>query len=119
MEALARSIKLPRKQSPKPELFSLCYEAGGLEVLDKVFPGVTLELGGGALVTLKAENVFVDLLLRTVCLAMAPVTPERPVAAIGNIMQQNMHVGYDLDKRTITFAPADCAKSYPSPPAFV
>ncbi|KAM3253725.1 hypothetical protein ACQJBY_047676 [Aegilops geniculata] len=119
VEALSRSIKLPRKQSPKPELFSLCYEAGGLEVLEKVFPDVTLELGVGALVTLKAENVFVDLLLRTVCLAMAPATNERPVAAIGNIMQQNMHVGYDLDKRTITFAPADCAKSYPSPPAFV
>ncbi|KAF7070166.1 hypothetical protein CFC21_075711 [Triticum aestivum] len=119
VEALSRSIKLPRKQSPKPKLFSLCYEAGGLEVLDKVFPDVTLELGGGASVTLKAENVFVDLLLRTVCLAMAPVTHERPVVAIGNIMQQNMHVGYDLDQHNITFAPADCTRSYPSPPAFV
>ncbi|XBI49790.1 hypothetical protein VPH35_113297 [Triticum aestivum] len=116
VEALARSIKLPRKQSPNPELFSVCYEADGMKALEKVFPDVTLELGGGALVTLKAENVFMDLLLQTVCLAIVPVKYEGSVPTIGSVMQHNMHVGYDLDKRTITFAPADCATSYPSPP---
>ncbi|XBH67056.1 hypothetical protein VPH35_095498 [Triticum aestivum] len=119
VEALTGSIKLPRKPppSPNPELFSVCYEADGMKALEKVFPDVTLELGGGALLTLKAENLFMDLLLRTVCLAVVPVTYEGSVPTIGSIMQQNMHVGYDLDKRTITFAPADCATSYPSPPA--
>ncbi|VAH25877.1 unnamed protein product [Triticum turgidum subsp. durum] len=119
VEALARSIKLPRKQSPNPELFSVCYQADGMKALEKVFPDVTLELGGGALVKLKAENVFMDLLLRTVCLAIVPVKYEGSVPTIGSVMQHNMHVGYDLDKRTITFAPADCATSFPSPPASV
>ena len=51
------------------------------------------------------------------CLAIAPVTKEQPVSVLGNIAQQNMHVGYDLDKRTVTFAPADCANSLnPRPP---
>ncbi|VAI12574.1 unnamed protein product [Triticum turgidum subsp. durum] len=119
VEAVTGSIKLPRKPppSPNPEMFSVCYEADGMKALEKVFPDVTLELGGGALLTLKAENLFVDLLLRTVCLAVVPVTYEGSVPTIGSILQQNMHVGYDLDKRTITFAPADCATSYPSPPA--
>ncbi|XP_044378676.1 aspartic proteinase CDR1-like [Triticum aestivum] len=119
VEAVTGSIKLPRKPppSPNPEMFSVCYEADGMKALEKVFPDVTLELGGGALLTLKAENLFMDLLLRTVCLAVVPVTYEGSVPTIGSILQQNMHVGYDLDKRTITFAPADCATSYPSPPA--
>jgi hypothetical protein len=54
------------------------------------------------------------------CLAISPVTKERPVAILGNIAQQNMHIGYDLEKWTVTFAPADCARaynySYNSPP---
>jgi hypothetical protein len=29
------------------------------------------------------------------------VTQKRPVAILGNIAQQNMHVGYDLDKGTV------------------
>uniref|UniRef100_M8BEJ3 Xylanase inhibitor N-terminal domain-containing protein n=1 Tax=Aegilops tauschii TaxID=37682 RepID=M8BEJ3_AEGTA len=36
VEALARSIKLPRKQSPNPELFSVCYEADGMKALGKI-----------------------------------------------------------------------------------
>ncbi|KAM0854915.1 hypothetical protein ACQ4PT_050117 [Festuca glaucescens] len=53
----------------------------------------------------------------TMCLAMAAAAQQNPVSILGNIAQQNMHVGYDLDKRTVTFAPADCASSYASAPA--
>jgi hypothetical protein len=84
-------------------------------------PNVTLLLAeyGGA-VTLKVENTFVETLDGIMCLAISPVTKERPVAILGNIAQQNMHIGYDLEKWTVTFAPADCARaynySYNSPP---
>jgi hypothetical protein len=63
-----------------------------------------------------AENTFVEAKEGIMCLAVAPVTEKHPLAILGNIAQQNMHVGYNLDKRTVTFAPADCASSYKSLP---
>ncbi|KAI5005422.1 hypothetical protein ZWY2020_032665 [Hordeum vulgare] len=117
VEELTKSIKLQRKQSPE-KLLDLCYEVGGTIqdwVLEKLFPEVTLGFGGGAVITLKAKNAFVQAQPGTVCLAMSAATDN--VAVIGNIAQQNFHVGFDLDKGSITFAAADCASSYPSPPA--
>ena len=76
-----------------------------------MIPEVTLGLGGGAAVTLKAENTFLEVQEGTLCLAVAAMSEQLPASIIGNIAQQNMHVGYDLDKGTVTFAPADCARS--------
>ncbi|XP_048566811.1 aspartic proteinase CDR1-like [Triticum urartu] len=121
VEELSKSIKLPRKQSPQKQL-DLCYDVGvggATQDWEKNFPEVTLEFGGGATITLQARNAFAELPVGTVCLAMAPVTDDRSVAIIGNIAQQNFRVGFDLDKGTVTFAAADCASSYPSPPASV
>ncbi|KAM3328814.1 hypothetical protein ACQJBY_026126 [Aegilops geniculata] len=121
VEEISRGIKLPRKQSPEKQL-DLCYDVGvggGTQAWEKHFPEVTLEFGGGAAITLQARNAFAELPVGTVCLAMAPVTDDRSVAIIGNIAQQNFRVGFDLDKGTVTFAAADCASSYPSPPASV
>ncbi|XP_037409077.1 aspartic proteinase CDR1-like [Triticum dicoccoides] len=117
MGELTKSIKLPLKQSPE-KLLDLCYDVGGTIqdwVLEKLFPEVTLGFGGGAVITLKAKNAFIQPQPGTVCLAMSAATDN--VAVIGNIAQQNFWVGFDLDKGAITFAAADCAKSYPSPPA--
>ncbi|XBI25224.1 hypothetical protein VPH35_050193 [Triticum aestivum] len=110
---VARRIKLPRKQSPE-KLVDLCYDVAGesSEAWAKLFPEVTLGFGGGAAITLPARNAFVEARKGTVCLAMSPVTDDGPVVAtIGSIAQQDFHVGFDLDKRAITFAAADCASS--------
>ncbi|VAH73126.1 unnamed protein product [Triticum turgidum subsp. durum] len=118
---VARRIKLPRKQSPE-KLVDLCYDVAGesSEAWAKLFPEVTLGFGGGAAITLPARNAFVEARKGTVCLAMSPVTDDGPVVAtIGSIAQQDFHVGFDLDKRAITFAAADCASSYRSPSASV
>ncbi|KAF7021251.1 hypothetical protein CFC21_034233 [Triticum aestivum] len=118
---VARSIKLPRKQSPE-KLVDLCYDVAGEspEAWAKLLPEVTLGFGGGAAITLPARNAFVEARKGTVCLAMSAVTDDGPaVATIGSIAQQGFHVGFDLDKRAITFAAADCASSYSAPPAAV
>jgi hypothetical protein len=114
VKELTQRIGLPTVQSPE-KLLQLCYDVSrsvNRLTFKRNVPNVTLQLAVfGVAVTLKAENTFVEVRDGTMCLAIAPVTQKRPVAILGNIAQQNMHVGYDLDKGTVTFAPADCARS--------
>ncbi|KAM0858637.1 hypothetical protein ACQ4PT_047720 [Festuca glaucescens] len=121
VEELSRRIGtgFPKVPSP-PKPLQLCYDVGGPTRrywFSKSVPDVTLYLAVfGVAVTLKADNTFVELQEGFMCLAMAPVTKEHPLSILGNLAQQNMHVGYDLDKGTVTFAPDDCASSYKSLP---
>ena len=121
VEEVNRTIKLPQKTSPVPVL-PLCYDASGMtdeSFLEKLIPDVKLVMGGGAVVTLKAQNTFVAVDQTTVCMAVLPVGERSLFAILGSIAQQGMHVGYDLDKGTVTFAAADCASSYESSSASV
>jgi hypothetical protein len=117
VEELSRRINLPKVPSPVKKL-QLCYKVPGVAGkywFHKNVPDMTLYLAVfGEAVTLKAENTFAELQTEIMCLAIAPVTDGNQ-QILGNIAQQNMHVGYDLDKGTVTFAPADCARSYKSP----
>ncbi|KAM3214987.1 hypothetical protein ACQJBY_067122 [Aegilops geniculata] len=116
VKELSRRIKLPRAPSPD-KLLTLCFDVSrvGERRAKAMVPDVTLGLGGGAAVTLKAENTFVVVEEGTMCLAVSAVPERLPASILGNIAQQNMHVGYDLDKRTVTFARTNCAASYPVP----
>ncbi|KAG0536244.1 hypothetical protein BDA96_03G047900 [Sorghum bicolor] len=108
---LERRIKLQRVQPPE-QLLQLCYDVQGKSETDNFgIPDVTLRFGGGAAVTLRPENTFSLLQEGTLCLVLVPVSESQPVSILGNIAQQNFHVGYDLDARTVTFAAADCARS--------
>uniref|UniRef100_A0ACD5VMK2 Uncharacterized protein n=1 Tax=Avena sativa TaxID=4498 RepID=A0ACD5VMK2_AVESA len=117
VEELRRRIGLPTVQSPEM-LLQLCYDVRSFSqkyLFETKVPDMTLYLAVFAeAVTLKVDNTFVEVVEGIMCFAMAPVTKEHPVAILGHITQQNMHVGYDLDKGTVTFAPADCARSYNS-----
>ncbi|KAK1662074.1 hypothetical protein QYE76_050233 [Lolium multiflorum] len=114
-----RTIKLPQVPSVG-RILSRCYDATGMteeSILEKIIPDVKLVMGGSAVVTLKARNTFVQVDKSTVCMALLPVGGQSPFAILGNVAQQNMHVGYDLDKQTVTFAAADCTTAYTSHPA--
>uniref|UniRef100_J3KWY8 Xylanase inhibitor C-terminal domain-containing protein n=1 Tax=Oryza brachyantha TaxID=4533 RepID=J3KWY8_ORYBR len=37
----------------------------------------------------------------TLCLAMVATTEQQPVSILGNLAQQDLHVGYDLDAGTL------------------
>ncbi|CAL4951965.1 unnamed protein product [Urochloa decumbens] len=110
---LGRRINLTRADPPE-KLLEVCYDVSGRPEEEWGIPDVALRFGGGGVVTLRPENTFVLVQEDTLCLAMAAVTGDQPVSIIGNIAQQNFHVGYDLDARTVTFAPADCAHSSPA-----
>ncbi|XP_037419216.1 aspartic proteinase CDR1-like [Triticum dicoccoides] len=116
VKELAGRIKLPKAPPPADLQLPLCYNVSGLKEgqIAATILDVKLGLGGGAAVTLKALNTFVVVQAETLCLAIAPASERLRTWIIGNIAQQNMHVGYDLDKRTVTFAAADCARAYPA-----
>jgi hypothetical protein len=107
---LGRRIKLTRAQPPE-QLLEVCYDVSGTPQEDWGIPDVTLRFGGGGEVTLRPGNTFVMVQEGTLCLALVPVTEATPISILGNIAQTNMHVGYDLDARTVTFASADCTRS--------
>jgi hypothetical protein len=121
VEELKRRINLPTVVSPDHTL-QLCYDvndANRRSLFEKNVPDIKLQLiGPGAPeLTLKPENMFAELQEGFMCLAVAPVTDQQPLALIGCIAQQNLHIGYDLDKSTVTLANADCASSYQQLPS--
>ncbi|KAM0910296.1 hypothetical protein ACQ4PT_014241 [Festuca glaucescens] len=106
VEELKRRINLPTVASPDHTL-QLCYDVNDVNrrsLFEKNVPDITLQLiGPGAPeLTLKPENMFAELQEGFMCLAVAPVTDQQPLAIIGCIAQQNLHIGYDLDKGTVT-----------------
>jgi hypothetical protein len=118
VEELKRVINLPTVPSPD-HMLQLCYDVTDptrKSLLEKNAPDMTLQVVG-AEVTLKAENMFAELEEGTMCLAVARVTDDQPLALIGCIAQQNLHISYNLDSNTVTFAAADCASSYKPPSA--
>ncbi|KAM0912859.1 hypothetical protein ACQ4PT_012548 [Festuca glaucescens] len=89
--------------------FDLCFETvGGADVDAVVVPGLVLSFAGGAVYTVPRRSYFdaVDEEGRVACLL---VLQTGGVSVIGNVMLMDMHVLYDLDGGTMSFAPADCA----------
>uniref|UniRef100_A0A0D9UXH8 Peptidase A1 domain-containing protein n=1 Tax=Leersia perrieri TaxID=77586 RepID=A0A0D9UXH8_9ORYZ len=116
VDELSRRIGFPRVESPDGVL-DLCYDVtGGGAPLVGGIPELALEFagGGGAEVVMKGENAFVMVEEGTICLAMIATKEEQPVSILGNLAQQNIHVGYDLDAGEVTFAAADCVRRFSS-----
>ncbi|KAL0346441.1 UNVERIFIED_CONTAM: Aspartic proteinase CDR1 [Sesamum calycinum] len=85
-------------------LLSLCYLS--IENAAQV-PEITVHFKGADL-KLKYVNVFVKTSKSALCLAFAPASS---VAIYGNLAQMDFLVGYDLEKRTVSFKPTDCSKT--------
>ncbi|XP_027356830.1 aspartic proteinase CDR1-like [Abrus precatorius] len=100
--AVADAIKFERVEDPSQQL-SLCYKTAS-DQLD--VPIITAHFSG-ADVKLNAVNTFVQVEDGVVCLAFHS---SRIGAIFGNLAQQNLLVGYDLQKKTVSFKPTDCTK---------
>uniref|UniRef100_A0A0E0LLL7 Peptidase A1 domain-containing protein n=1 Tax=Oryza punctata TaxID=4537 RepID=A0A0E0LLL7_ORYPU len=92
--------------------FDLCFEASGGEV---AVPTLVLRFAGGAEYAVRRRSYFgvvaVDSQGRSAveCLLVLPASGKLSISIIGNIMQMDLHVLYDLDGGMFFFAPADCA----------
>ncbi|GFP88585.1 aspartic proteinase cdr1 [Phtheirospermum japonicum] len=104
VRGLNSSIELRRIKDPQREL-DLCFFARRDDI---EFPQVVFHFKG-ADVKLRRDNVFVRTSDVSLCLAAVPV-PEQDIGIYGNLAQINFLVGYDLEKKTVSFKPADCVK---------
>ncbi|RZB65987.1 Aspartic proteinase CDR1 [Glycine soja] len=100
--AVADVVKLERVEDPLKQ-FSLCYKS----TYDKVDVPVITAHFSGADVKLNALNTFIVASHRVVCLAFLS-SQSGPI--FGNLAQQNFLVGYDLQRKIVSFKPTDCTK---------
>jgi len=86
--------------------FDLCFEEAG--DADVPVPRLVFRFAGGAEYAVPRQSYF-DAVDERGSVACLLVLPTRGVSVIGNVMQMDLHVLYDLDGATFSFAPADCA----------
>ncbi|CAN0884429.1 Aspartic proteinase CDR1 [Linum grandiflorum] len=100
-DALETQIVGAKKAEDPQGYLSLCYVAASrLDV-----PRVTVHFQG-ADVELPPSNVFVQVSNTVTCLAFYG---SDDASIYGNVAQQNFLIGYDLQERTLSFKPTDCA----------
>ncbi|XP_022638756.1 aspartic proteinase CDR1 [Vigna radiata var. radiata] len=97
--AVAHEVKLKRVKGPYKQL-SLCFESS---FHDLKAPVITAHFRG-ADVKLNAVNTFIEVAERVVCFAFS----SSKGAVFGNVAQVNLLVGYDLEKKRVSFKPTDC-----------
>ncbi|GFP88590.1 aspartic proteinase cdr1 [Phtheirospermum japonicum] len=98
---LTRAITLKRTKDPLWSL-GLCYATRKDDI---EHPPVTFHFRG-ADVKLKTENIFIRTGNVSLCFAAAPVL--FGFGIYGNVAQRNYLVGYDLEKRTVSFKHTQC-----------
>ncbi|CAN6175645.1 unnamed protein product [Urochloa humidicola] len=92
--------------SGEPYDFDLGFAASAAG--DVAVPRLVMRFAGGAEYDVPRRNYF-DAVDESGSVACLLVLPTRGVSVIGNVMQMDLHVLYDLDGGTFSFAPADCA----------
>ncbi|MBA0832765.1 hypothetical protein Goarm_017132 [Gossypium armourianum] len=99
--AVATQINATRVQGP--EGLSLCYDAK----TEFVIPNITMHFTG-ADVKLQRLNTFFTVLDTVTCFAFGSF---RQHSVYGNLAQINFLIGYDIEKKTVSFKPTDCSKN--------
>lgn len=90
-------------------VLSPCYNVSGaaVEELDQ-FPSFGIKFSDGTEWNFPVMNYFLLVGEDVVCLAMLGTPSSSDFSIIGNYLQQNFHVSYDLKRSRLGFAPAKC-----------
>ncbi|KAK3125223.1 hypothetical protein QOZ80_7BG0601930 [Eleusine coracana subsp. coracana] len=112
---LSQTAGLLTAVSGAPFDFDLCFAVdettGGTSSVDELpFPRLVLHFAGGAEYVVPRKSYFdaVDERGGVACLLVLPTRGH--VSVIGNVMQMDLQVLYDLEAGALSFAPADCAR---------
>ncbi|KAK1263260.1 Aspartic proteinase nepenthesin-1 [Acorus gramineus] len=107
--AIVEQVKLPVVNgSAATGVDLLCFSLTNSSNNVGSMPELVFHFEGGADLVLAEEKCFyTDTELGIRCLAMMK---SRGASVLGNYMQQNLHVVYDLEKDLLSFAPAKCSQ---------
>ncbi|CAO2143842.1 unnamed protein product [Urochloa humidicola] len=107
MQELISQMDLPR--APDMDEIEACfyYDGGSVAV-----PSMVLHFDGGADMALPVRNYFINVGGGMACWV---VQRSPGLSVIGNIMQTDFHVLYDVDKSMLSFQPAKCDSLSGSP----
>ncbi|KAF3510065.1 hypothetical protein F2Q69_00001698 [Brassica cretica] len=100
--AVEESVTGAKPVSDPQGLLSHCFKSGNAEI---GLPEITMHFTG-ADVKLSPLNAFVKVSEDMVCMSMIPTTE---VAIYGNFAQMDFLIGYDLERRTVSFQRMDCS----------
>ncbi|CAN1271767.1 Aspartic proteinase CDR1 [Linum perenne] len=101
--ALEAQVTGANRTSDPQGFLSLCYVASD----SMEFPDIVMHFKGGD-VALTPVNLFFPMSDTVICLAFYG---NDDVSIYGNLAQQDFLVGYDLQKRTVSFKHTDCTKN--------
>ncbi|KAM0934051.1 putative nepenthesin [Dioscorea sansibarensis] len=109
---LSKMINLTQTYDPQHYL-PLCY-SHSVEAPPYPFPDITFTFEkpphDQVSLVLTPVQTFVHVSDDVICLAMHDNNMAGHIAIFGNVAQQNMHVGYDLQSNVLSFAPANCSE---------
>jgi aspartyl protease family protein len=89
-------------------ILSPCYNMSGVEKFD--LPSFAIEFADGTVWNFPSENYFIRLDPDEImCLAILG-TQRSSLSILGNYLQQNFHIMYDLKQDRLGFAPMRCAE---------
>ncbi|XP_074555537.1 aspartic proteinase nepenthesin-2-like [Curcuma longa] len=105
-EAFTKQVKYPAV-TDFPVL-DPCYNVSGAGKVE--VPEFAILFADGAVWNFPPENYFIRLEPEEIiCLAVLP-TPQSPLSILGNYLQQNFHILYDMKNSRLGFAPTRCAE---------
>ncbi|XP_042492528.1 uncharacterized protein LOC122072055 [Macadamia integrifolia] len=98
--------------------FSYCFTPRDGADVDTPLPlGALVRYGGDRIPILSVAslvvsgwNTWISLGQRRTCLAIVPTNKSSYVSILGNIQQQNINVGYNLNEGFVSFKPMDYTK---------
>lgn len=85
-----------------------CYNISGIDAGGVEMPEFGIVFKDGGVWNFPAENYFVTMNDQVVCLAMLE-TPHSNLSILGNFIQQNFHVSYDIKRSRLGFLPTECS----------
>ncbi|KAI5070825.1 hypothetical protein GOP47_0015168 [Adiantum capillus-veneris] len=102
--------KFPFPQVDPVQSFDLCFNATGVNDLSGL-PSLSIVLEGNAVFSPPASNIFIDIPGGLKCLALQGVEGPFGFTVLGNLIQQNFHMRFDLDGSMLSFAPTRCSQA--------
>ncbi|KAH7284366.1 hypothetical protein KP509_34G051300 [Ceratopteris richardii] len=109
LSAMSTSSPLPKVEPV--EGFDLCFNSTGLKSLTDL-PNLSIVFQKNVVFAPPATNIFVDMPGSLKCLAMRGANRVFGFSVLGNLIQQNFLMQFDLQNSMLSFTSVDCSDAF-------